>query len=315
MAIPEPNNALYAAVKAIADPWPPDDEDVAHQLADAWNKTGQAAAQAGGQAANSQQAVASSWLDQAGEALGIGLNGVAESMQQIGQAATGLARKADTYAQVLTDVKNAITQVVDEALPAYLQAGSPALRNGPALQQQIVTKVANELTALVESAAGRLGGGRNKEKMDNLDKASHILGAISAAAGLVALVPFPPLEAAATGVAVLAGVGQLTVDTVKAATDENPDDKAKNWDAVGADALGVVPGGKTLRELADIKDAAEFTKLGEAPSKLAVGGAVTTAAGAGLAFVPSQDNTSTLGINAGTALSLGDVAEKLKAKP
>jgi hypothetical protein len=291
MALPEPNNALYAAVKAIANPWPPDDEDVAHQLATAWQAVGSAAARAGGQAANSQQAVGSSWQDQAGQDMAGGLDGVVRSTGNVSQAATDLAGRADRYAQVLTRVKNAITQTVDQALPAFLQAGSPTLPNGPAFQQQIVNQVAARLTAMVRAAAGQLGGAppprtEQEDKTDEaLDIASKGFNDVSAVAGFLAL--FPPLTAVALPVAAATGVVGLIVDAVRAGK-AHGQDTSKNI-GVGVDALGLVPGVKSVFALRDGVEAART---------LGAIGATTNLVGASTAL--SDNNTAD---NVGTGIS------------
>ncbi|MEV6901734.1 hypothetical protein [Amycolatopsis sp. NPDC051372] len=47
MAIAEPDNELWAAVKQLADAWPPDDEDDVTELAANWRRAGKPAGPGG----------------------------------------------------------------------------------------------------------------------------------------------------------------------------------------------------------------------------------------------------------------------------
>jgi hypothetical protein len=277
MALPEPDNPLYAAVKAIANPWPPDDEDVAQQLAQAWTTAGKAAQQVGTQ-----------------------------------QATTGLAGKASAYAQTLTQVKQAITQAVNQALPAYVQAGNPLITNGAQVRQQIVTQLAAKLTALVQNAAGQLRGGdppgakpagdQPESKTDEaLDIASKGFNLVSAAAGVLALIP--PLTPVAAPIAALTGGAGLVVDSIKAARAGGKN--AMDDIGVASDVAGLVPG---------VKSVAAIGKGVEEASNLAKVGAVTNLAGTTVGLPPNQtaEDNGTVISAAGNAISLRDALRSVK---
>src|SRR2546423_13386049 len=135
MGLPEPNNELYAAVKAIADPWPPDDEDAVGRLGQAWRTAGDAASQASAQVENSAHNVSSAWWDPAGSLMATKLAGGAQSLRQTGDSAGQLAGLAERYAQELVAAKTAIIQVIAQNLPLYLQLA--AMPGGAEAQTQL----------------------------------------------------------------------------------------------------------------------------------------------------------------------------------
>ncbi|WIX77464.1 hypothetical protein QRX50_39655 [Amycolatopsis carbonis] len=123
MAIPEPNNELYAAVRQVANVWPPDDEDAVTELAQDWRKAGKLAGQAGTELAEQRQAAERAWRDQAGKAMGQSVAGHAITLQQ--QHAEQVAQLGDRYAQALKDVKTAIVTTIAIKLPEYLYWDNP----------------------------------------------------------------------------------------------------------------------------------------------------------------------------------------------
>ncbi|MBB4689078.1 WXG100-like domain-containing protein [Amycolatopsis jiangsuensis] len=246
--IPEPANELYAAVKAMANPWPPDNEEFAQQLGAAWQTVGDSATKASTQVSALQQGLASMWRDEAGAGFGARLSGGVMSLQQIGQSSAQLAASAIRYAQVLVEIKTAITKTIAANLPTFLQLGSPlAGQAGAAQQRAMVAEIAAALRAMVEAKAAELGGATpppppGKDKDDGvLGSVAKWAGAASAVAGFAAL--FPPLTPFAAPVAALTGGVALVAHGIIASQDPTNGGK---WVDVGSDALGLVPGVKAV---------------------------------------------------------------------
>jgi len=256
--IPEPDNELYAAVKAIANPWPPDNEEAAQQLGAAWTTAGNSVTQASTQIGALQSGVTSAWSDQAGAALGAQIANCAKSLQQIGQSATQLAGSATRYGQVLVEVKTAITKTIAANLPTFLQLGNPQFgAAGAAQQQAMAAKIATTLQAMIEAEAAKLRAtpsseqqlSPGQEKADGALKAvGDWAGAISAVAGFAAL--FPPLAPVAVPVAALSGGVALVAHGLDAAFYRHDDGNA--WVSVGADAAGLIPGVKAFSGAAKV---------------------------------------------------------------
>ncbi len=255
--IPEPANELYAAVKAIANPWPPDSEEAAQQLGTAWTNAGNSVTQAGTQIGAVASALTSAWPDPAGAALGTQIAGCAKALQQVGQSATQLAGMATQYGQVLVEVKTAITKTIAANLPTYLQLGNPQFgAAGAAQQQAMAAQIAETLRAMIEAEAAKLRAASSAQQLTpGQDKARETLkavgdwaGAISAVAGFAAL--FPPLAPFAVTVAALSGGLALVAHGIVAAHYDSDDPNA--WVSVGSDALGLVPGVRAFSGVAKV---------------------------------------------------------------
>ena len=248
MGLPEPNNELYAAVKSIFDPWPPDDEETARQLGQTWRSAGQAASQAKTQVESSQQAVTSAWRDEAGSAFGAKLDSGGQSLQQISEGAAQLAAAAEKYAQELVDAKTTITQVVSQNLATYLQLGSPMFGpEGALLQQQMAMKIAAQLRAMIEAKAAALGTAVPAPAPAPPAKANNdqtVLGLIGDGAGVVsAIAGFAALFPLATGIAapIAAAAGGIAFGAHAADALINKPDDPMAWYSAGNDLLGFIP--------------------------------------------------------------------------
>ncbi|MDA3647206.1 hypothetical protein LZ318_12905 [Saccharopolyspora indica] len=254
MGLPEPANELYAAVKAISNPWPPDDEALVGELGRAWRTAGEAATQAAGQVEASCQAVAASWQDLAGSAFGSKLTSGAQALQKISLGATGLAGSADRYAQELLDAKTIITQSIAQHLPLYRQLA--LMPGGPGAQAKLAADLAGQLGAMIAAKAAALGGAvpapapaaAKEPGSDNAETAGDVLGVISAVASVVAL--FPPAAPIALPISVITGaaaMGLHGVDMVANGKWEDPN----AWITLGNDAMGLLPGAKGIGKLVE----------------------------------------------------------------
>jgi hypothetical protein len=264
MAVAEPANELWTAVKAIADPWPPDDEDAAAALADDWRKAGETADLAGTELSDQRQAAEQAWRDQAGQTMGQQIGAGTVTLDSQRQGAEQQAAIADRYAQALTSVKNAIGQSIATNLPVYLQLGNPMYgAAGLAKQQEFARQVAAQLQALVASQTQGMHAPPAAPDTDTtLGQVGDIAGAVSAVAGGLALIPV--LTPFAAPVALLAGATALVTHGVDmVATDSYDDPNA--WIGLGGDAVGLVPGVKAVGEAArGASEAASALDIGSA---------------------------------------------------
>ncbi|SEF37622.1 hypothetical protein SAMN05421837_114183 [Amycolatopsis pretoriensis] len=255
MAVAEPANELWTAVKAIANPWPPDDEDQVADLADDWRKAGETANLAGTELSDQRQAAQQAWSDQAGQAMGQNIGKGAVTLESQRQGAEQQAAMADRYAQALTSVKNAIVQAVNANLPAYLQLGNPMYgAAGQAKQQEFARQVAAQLQALVAAQTQGMHAPPAAPDTDTtLGQVGDIAGAVSAVAGGLALIPV--LAPFAAPVALLAGATALAAHGVDMIATESYDDP-NAWIGLGGDAVGLIPAGRAVWELAELAPAA-----------------------------------------------------------
>jgi hypothetical protein len=263
MAVAEPANELWTAVKAIANPWPPDDEDAVAALADDWRKAGETANLAGTELSDQRQAAQQAWGDQAGQTMGQQIGAGTVTLESQRQGAEQQAAMADRYAQALTSVKNAIVQSITTNLPAYLQLGNPMYgAAGPAKQQEFARQVAAQLQALVASQTQGMHAPPAAPDTDTtLGQVGDIAGAVGAVAGGLALIPV--LTPFAAPVALLAGATALVAHGVDMlATDSYDDPNA--WIGLGGDAVGLVPGARAVGEIAS--GTAEAARVGDVVS-------------------------------------------------
>jgi len=263
MAVAEPANELWTAVKAIANPWPPDDEDAVATLADDWRKAGETANLAGTELSDQRQAAQQAWGDQAGQTMGQQIGAGTVTLESQRQGAEQQAAMADRYAQALTSVKNAIVQSITTNLPAYLQLGNPMYgAAGLAKQQEFARQVAAQLQALVESQTQGMHAPPAAPDTDTtLGQVGDIAGAVGAVAGGLALIPV--LTPFAAPVALLAGATALVAHGVDmVATDSYDDPNA--WIGLGGDAVGLVPGARAVGEIAS--GTAEAARVGDVVS-------------------------------------------------
>jgi hypothetical protein len=158
MGIPEPSGALWGAIKAISDPWPPDNEEAATALGVSWRTTATGVGTAGSGVTAAASEVGTAWPDAAGQTL---VGKLGEYVQRIAQAQQGMqaiATRADAYASALTSTKTAITAEVGRWEPVYAMLGNPLFGPiGPAYQLLLAQQVASELMAMVQAAAAQLG--------------------------------------------------------------------------------------------------------------------------------------------------------------
>lgn len=255
MAIAEPNNELWAAVKAIANPWPPDDEDRVTKLAEDWRRAAQTAQLSGTTLSEAQRAAKQAWPDSAGQLMGQKLGNGTTALQSQQQNAERQAALADQYAQTLMAVKTAIVHVININLPTYLQLGNPSYgAAGAARQQQFAEQVAAQLQALVDAHAAQLQAPPPAPPASDetlMEKAGDIAGVVSAVAGGLALIPGVQLVAAP--IALLSGgiaLGLHTADMVATGDYEG------KWVTVAGDVVGLVPGARALNGLMDGTSAA-----------------------------------------------------------
>lgn len=263
MAVAEPANELWTAVKAIANPWPPDDEDAVAALAEDWRKAGETANLAGTKLSDQRQAAQQAWRDQAGQTMGQQIGAGTVTLESQRQGAEQQAAMADRYAQALTSVKNAIVQSITTNLPAYLQLGNPMYgAAGLAKQQEFARQVAAQLQALVASQTQGMHAPPTAPDTDTtLGQVGDIAGAVGAVAGGLALIPV--LTPFAAPVALLAGATALVAHGVDmVATDSYDDPNA--WIGLGGDAVGLVPGARAVGEIAS--GTAEAARVGDVVS-------------------------------------------------
>ena len=156
MGIPEPSSPLWAAVRALSNPWPPDDEVVAATLGQTWRETAGRMAEAVGRLNASAQAVNGGWPDQAGATMYARLTANAGDVDALQREMQRRGAAAETYAEELRITKSAITAHIAAMEPVFALAGNPLLAAaGPVSQDLVARAVAGQLNAMVaERAAG-----------------------------------------------------------------------------------------------------------------------------------------------------------------
>jgi hypothetical protein len=262
MAIPEPTGPLWAAVKAIHDPWPPDDEDVAANLGGAWGQGADVVLAGAGSTAGAGGTVLASWRDVAGDAFGTRVDEFTRTVNRVEPSMRELAARAEHYGRELTSAKTTITGTIAANETTYALLGNPLLGFlGPALQGAFATSVANDLQAMVEAKAAGLGGGPVAPAqpppvpappppppepnwfLGLLGDAERGLGDLAAGVGMAAGETSDNLV---DGVGAVAGTALRTVgledagNTVEGGLDQFGDAAAETW----------LAGGATVRNLA-----------------------------------------------------------------
>ncbi|SDK01844.1 hypothetical protein SAMN04488074_10441 [Lentzea albidocapillata subsp. violacea] len=258
MAVAEPGNELWAAVKAIDNTiWPPDNEDDATAIAEDWRKAGETAHLAGTELANAREASRQAWRDQGGQTTGQQLGNGVVTLESQKRDCEQQAAVADRYATALTNVKTAIVQNIEMNLPAYLQYANPMYgASGVARQQEFAQKVAQDLKALVAGQAQGLQAPPAKAPGTDttMKTVGDIAGMVSAVAGGLALIPV--LAPVAAPVALFAGgVAFATHAADMIAKGSYGDD----WVGVAGDAAGILPGVKTVSTV--VNAAGDLTQL------------------------------------------------------
>ncbi|MEV4756028.1 hypothetical protein AB0J86_13070 [Micromonospora sp. NPDC049559] len=252
MAVAEPNNELWTAVKAISNPWPPDNEDQVKKLAGDWRRAAQTAQLGGTELNESRRAAQQAWQDQAGQLMGEKIGNGAVALESQRRNAEQQAGRADQYAKALTDVKNAIVHNINLNLPTYLQLGNPMYgAAGAARQQQFAADVAAKLQALVAGQAvnAQAPPAANPpppppKNEGLLEKAGDVAGAVSAVAGRLALIP--GLQVFAAPIALLSGGAALGLHLADMVATGEYGDK---WVDVLGDVVGLFPGARAMREV------------------------------------------------------------------
>lgn len=247
MPIAEPANELWTAVKAIADPWPPDDEDQVAKLAEDWRKAAETAHLAGTDLHDARRASEQAWRDRGGQVMDQRLAGGVVTLQEQKQGAEQQAVLADRYAQTLINVKNAIVHTINSNLPVYLQLANPIYGPvGLAQQRAFAAHIAQQLQAMVASQTQGLQAPPAAPDADTtLGAVGDIAGAVSAFAGGLALIPVAAPVAAP--IAVLAGATALAAHAADMIATGSADDPFA-WIGLGGDAIGMIPGARALGE-------------------------------------------------------------------
>ncbi|NKE63806.1 hypothetical protein FXN61_46735 [Lentzea sp. PSKA42] len=267
MAVFEPSNELWAAVKSIDNTiWPPDNEEDVTKLAEDWRKAGETAHLAGTELSNAREASRQAWRDQGGQATGQQLGNGAVTLESQKRDCEQQAALADRYAKALTDVKTAIVQNIEMNLPAYLQLANPMYgASGPARQQEFAQKVAQDLKALVAGQTQGLQAPADAPDTDTtLGAVGDIAGMVSAVAGGLALIPV--LTPFAAPVAVLAGGVALAAHATDMIATGSYDEEGA-WVGLGGDVVGLVPGVRTMGAV--VEAAGDASRL--APSMVDIG--------------------------------------------
>lgn len=157
MGMPEPSSPLWAAVKAIHDSWPQDDEVTAAELGATWQRGGLLVEQGGVESGRIGADVPASWYDDAGTAFGGRVGQGAAAMGAVARHARGMEARSAHYASELAATKTAITETIsgNEAMYAFL--GNPYFGEvGAALQNWLATDIANQLKTMVAEKAAAL---------------------------------------------------------------------------------------------------------------------------------------------------------------
>lgn len=157
MGIPEPAGPLWAAVKAVYDPWPADDEGAAAEVAGAWRSGNTVLAQGAAEATRAGDASLAAWRDAAGEQFHSRVGTFAADLGRLQQNVAGRAAQADYYSAELASAKKAIVDTVAKNENAYAQLNNPQLgAAAPAMRTAFVTQIATSLQAMIAEKAAAL---------------------------------------------------------------------------------------------------------------------------------------------------------------
>lgn len=157
MAIPEPAGPLWAAVKAVHDPWPADDEGVAAEVSGAWRSGNTVLARGAEGAIRAGEASLAAWRDAAGEQFHGRVGTFAADLGRLQQNVAGRSTHADYYGAELASAKNAIVDAIARNENAYAQLNDPQLgAAGPAMRTAFVAQIATSLQAMIAEKAAAL---------------------------------------------------------------------------------------------------------------------------------------------------------------
>ncbi|MDG4831819.1 hypothetical protein O7627_21295 [Solwaraspora sp. WMMD1047] len=155
MGIPEPTGSLWAAVKAVYDPWPADDEVDAAEVAGAWRTGGTVLGEGANRAGQAGDASLAAWPDLAGEEFHGRVGTFAADTGRLQQYVANRAAHAEYYGAELTAVKNAIINTIAQNENTWLNDPQLAA-GGPAARTAFATQIATSLQAMVAERAAAL---------------------------------------------------------------------------------------------------------------------------------------------------------------
>jgi hypothetical protein len=157
--MPEPNGPLWSAVKAVDDPWPPDDEVAARDLGAALGRGADAMVRGARQTGRAGADAVASWLDAAGEKFGGRVDEFTRSAGQVDQSIRDVGARAEQYGRELESAKTSITSTIAANERTHAQLANPLLGPmGPMLQNAQARKIAADLRAMIEQKAAGLAG-------------------------------------------------------------------------------------------------------------------------------------------------------------
>lgn len=157
MGVPEPAGPLWAAVKAIYDPWPPDDEVVAGEVGGAWRRGGDVVAQGASETAGAGSAALAAWRDAAGTGFHGRVGDFTANADRLRQRMGTLAARGEHYSRELTSAKDTITTTIAKNENTYAVLGNPLLGAlGPALQTAFAGQIADFLRGMIAEKAAAL---------------------------------------------------------------------------------------------------------------------------------------------------------------
>jgi hypothetical protein len=157
MGIPEPAGPLWTVVKAIHDPWPPDDETRAAALGAQWVRGAGLLDEGAAGSAEAGRAVQASWRDPAGAAFDGRLGEFQQTAGQVREQTLTLAAQAETYAGELASAKSVIVSTIG-ANEGRFALITPALfgPSAPSLQLSFAAVIARYLQDMIAQKAAAL---------------------------------------------------------------------------------------------------------------------------------------------------------------
>lgn len=161
--IPEPESPLWTAVCRYYDPWPPDNEDNAQELADALTDLGNIAHSANADLDGTARTVSDGWRDEAGGVFATKLTDNSRSWAGIATSARNLAATAGDYVMELVDAKHIIIDVIARNEAEYLRLLLNAETSGTAARfawsiAAYLRRVVGDGQAMPEHTGGGLFG-------------------------------------------------------------------------------------------------------------------------------------------------------------
>jgi hypothetical protein len=157
MGIPEPASPLWAAVKAIHDSWPPDDEGVARAVGGAWRRGGDVLGRGADESARAGEDVRTAWRDAAGQAFDGRLGAFRTTVGRSRQRTLMLAAQGENYAAELESAKTAITATIAVNEKNFALLSDPRFGVlGLTYRKAFATAVANYLQNMIAQKAAAL---------------------------------------------------------------------------------------------------------------------------------------------------------------